>query len=1536
MELVYGSEISFSDGFAFKPARTFVVSTNAALHNNVCEAKPSGGVATFPHSSNYADRIILWRAIGQKLYLEERSLLFSITDGSLCIDFTRTSIIPGTSIAIFDEGIMCIVVPTASAIHRFYARLPGKGRDTFSILARIKEDEEFRRFHTSHALTTPGRPIRANVTHHPSRNTVSYVTSEGQLVVVSLASYTDPTERHEEFIIGEVGLLGKLLGGTDKRVADACVMKNLRPTNGVSRERQVSAQSDIVFAVTRDGWVQAWNVETKKQLPCSIDLNKFFAADNKSFLRRGDAPEMEEEEDVSQPEPSELFYSIKAYTFDIDSLLIVGCDVLIGGKSVGMRVHLLKFSNDNIEHMQMFETIIGLDERLLDYELIQTYFPPDDIGELDATADDETYNPRTSALFSLTALLKSSSSKKSYSMKRLSFAIQWKTAEVFTEFDWHTVHQFNSASGFKGEPVAPNNEDEVENVPERPYNLSADSSTETLIDVVFNTDLYAFDIVFRAVQIVTDNFRGALSQVRSNNWSDLSKLVDTYTTSVEFNRKFHQKTDRGIRLRLNAPKENESTALRDFWWSLLRACEELDFAARGIISLSPMQISGDLKIMTVIHKDRMTIIGDNNTEFMDIISTDNIPKPGYVEEKYRKLPNVQFVDLIEEASKFADRRVYLMNRERARSMSAKNGVPLVDEDGVENAFDYDNDGRFINVKSALEQPIIKLTAAFVQASTFDNTKPFENPSQDIFGGTFAQSIVSANIRVTVESRVRFALTLQALLNAITEKKYRAGLAPEFGDVEALTCELREIIRVYRELNEQLDIKILKNGAKMSVCTWLTSDNEGLIMMKREGGYGKNGYDEINECDFNWFVGVTTESAVRALLSTSEVLVLLRRLVVQKQYRVLLTILNSYISETRALKPVITFYRGIGYCGTDHPVKALNAFQSCMDAFNTGNVALRKAVFFLLPKRFHCEKGLDPIEQLTTAEYFLTVIRFLQEHGHAEEVCSVAMKAIETLPIENESVQLISNTLFNHLTNRREWFQALKLTLRTTLRSETRRASICELLTLMLASGEWEAIATMKFGVHEQVVEDFLREAACRQSPNEKRHYFELLFAFHLARKDFRGGACAMYEFARHIESATQMTPELLRKKRDVLAVVLNCQSVLGMEPEENQPVYDDWTDTNLVFPEPDEDEEFITETDYSAESTARRASRMMHDDKRVSDEGRANVSSGSNGNSTDTSKESSSSGNSVDLATLKARQMAYALGSDNDDMDTDNTDSNAMTLRKRRKLLVLTEKDIRDEWVLCAARVSLLASGEFKGVPPTNLEDLFSLLVDHLLFDNAFDIARQFKLDARKLYFVVVREAIMIDALRDDLDIERAGTHHAGWVRLNRRHCVSVSTAEDHWAVVKGLVNAALAEWPGDSRPLRGAAEAFLSYKLNVPFWLHDLYETKDANDYLRCLVDYEGYAVALQVLGEIVEQETLQLSQPNVRTWLPYGIIDELMIRSADYVRKMSVKTPEDQVAAAEVASLRKDADQKMMIYFRKLTDFEQAQKMASRFFEK
>lgn len=63
------------------------------------------------------------RAIGQKLFLEERSLCRTVLDGTLCLDFSRTAILPSCSIALFDQNVLCIVVPTQSTIHRFYARL---------------------------------------------------------------------------------------------------------------------------------------------------------------------------------------------------------------------------------------------------------------------------------------------------------------------------------------------------------------------------------------------------------------------------------------------------------------------------------------------------------------------------------------------------------------------------------------------------------------------------------------------------------------------------------------------------------------------------------------------------------------------------------------------------------------------------------------------------------------------------------------------------------------------------------------------------------------------------------------------------------------------------------------------------------------------------------------------------------------------------------------------------------------------------------------------------------------------------------------------------------------------------------------------------------------------------------------------------------------------------------------------------------------------------------------------------------------------
>ena len=101
-------------------------------------------------------------------------------------------------------------------------------------------------------------------------------------------------------------------------------------------------------------------------------------------------------------------------------------------------------------------------------------------------------------------------------------------------------------------------------------------------------------------------------------------------------------------------------------------------------------------------------------------------------------------------------------------------------------------------------------------------------------------------------------------------------------------------------------------------------------------------------------------------------------------------------------------------------------------------------------------------------------------------------------------------------------------------------------------------------------------------------------------------------------------------------------------------------------------------------------------------------------------------------------------------------------------------------------------------------------------------------MDSQNLFNVITREAIEIDALRNHLYEEVYYTEEnplTKWVRENRRHYAPFPKIEDHWAVVRGLVEAAQDEYPADPKPLRGATEAFLTYHLTIPSWLHVTYK---------------------------------------------------------------------------------------------------------------
>ncbi|CAD6197839.1 unnamed protein product [Caenorhabditis auriculariae] len=1588
MDIVFGVEYEFYDGHARKPDRTFIVNSNAPLHSTN-KIQPSGGIVTVAENEFYADRLFLWRTAAQKLFIEERSLMLTTQGASICIDFSRPSILPGTSITIFQgERVFNCGSDAIEYPSFFYIRLePSRNYDVQprSILTSISHEELFL-YHTSYPLTI-GTPLRASITQRPSKNGIAYCSAEGQLVYIRLnPQYGHNDDKHDEHVLRDGGLLKRFLGGntSSDAVSDVCLVKKARVNENEIEPRKSAlahADSDIAYAVTTDGWLRGWNVDAQRVSTNSLDLKPFAcfsSVDNESS------------------------YLIKSYQIDEKDVLLVVAAV---SSAQGAAFHFVKASEDKLTYIGS-QTKKQLDadseEKLMDFALLKVTPPEsrfhqresspleldeqsDDSDEVEMDEEDEDgveeeYEiverslgtkprrrrarqavPWNSWVLSLTAMwhTSSQSARKEYVLRRVVVAVDFDDCKQTEQFGWHDVGRFDASSlrsscvsSFAGVGPFSDTESESSVSSASPTNIPPDAKVDELRDVVFNVDNYPFDVVHRAVRIVCEGSRG--NSIRHGSWLDLAKHVEMYLDSSEFNSHYQMKNERGLRLRAGA-EDIIAAAQSKFWRALVNACDELQQSARGPISLAAVQLSNDLRLMAVVHKDRFTLLRDVEPSLYDAVcGPGNGPS---VDD--RLLPKMN------EARAIAESRLRLMNREDHHTALDLRGEDDIRPGLPSNFDDFDEDGNRMTVPATLDQTIIGLVEAFLVLVQYDRQNFSSELTRSMFGGALTQSIISANISVVISQRLIFTLTLRTLLKAIFVR------TPSH-EKEHLRGQLKNVIKEYREVAEQLDVKIIKSGAKMSLCTWMVSDAEGLIMVRNEGAFKpKTGIPPNAEVDFNYFLAVTVQGAVRALLPFSETFVLAKRLISNRQYRILKMIMNDYVTESDPLRPAINFYRGIAFSGTDHPTKAMEAFQEAAQGFSAGNMAVRRAVAGLLPRAFK----LDPshpsqnlLDQLTLAEYYLTVLKFLQDNGYGEEVVNVAIHAIETLPAENESVRRMSNTLFNHLTGRQEWSKALRLIVKTSIKGSQRRSSINELLGLMLRADAWEEVATMIYGPYEDIVEDFLRDAASRQNPSEKRHLYELLFSFHVARQDYRKGACALYEFARYIEDAPEMTLALLKKRRDVLSSVLDVQAVLSIEPEPGEVVLDDHTDTSLVFPLCTEEEKsFKPKQLPTAPAQA---------PKPVAPPPRAQAPQLNSSYSTPTPVDTSNSSSSKDwLSPPKKPQISCSSSANsdsdgfvqcnhqpnsekvvpppgrNEEMDVESSPSGSSgekehdnesseaggkhtsVLGRRQRVIVITENIVRGEYILSSALVALLTAPTWQGNLPMIPEDLYKACVDHQLYDFAFDVARHFDLSIYELMFAVTREAIKLDSFGDRETVELASNISDGWVRNNRRHCDMFGGSVDHWAIVRGILAAARAKWPADSRPLRGSTNAFLSHQLEAPCWLHFEYLKHDANDYLRCLVDYDHLFTALQVILEVIDEEIAKARSAESKTWLPYGVIDEVLRLTAGSAQK-PFRTKHEEQNAADIAKLRQFANEKLNSYFSRVKNHEKAYQMSCNFF--
>ncbi|VDO17218.1 unnamed protein product [Haemonchus placei] len=107
----------------------------------------------------------------------------------------------------------------------------------------------------------------------------------------------------------------------------------------------------------------------------------------------------------------------------------------------------------------------------------------------------------------------------------------------------------------------------------------------------------------------------------------------------------------------------------------------------------------------------------------------------------------------------------------------------------------------------------------------------------------------------------------------------------------------------------------------------------------------------------------------------------------------------------------------------------------------------------------------------------------------------------------------------------------------------------ELIKRMLHANDWQSIVDLNYGKLEDEVERTLLTSARAQEATVPHHLFKLVFSFYMKRNDFEGAARAQYEYAFVLRTQAEQTPELLRKRRDALAVA---STLLDLLPENDR------------------------------------------------------------------------------------------------------------------------------------------------------------------------------------------------------------------------------------------------------------------------------------------------------------------------------------------------------------------------------------------------
>ncbi|KAK6037456.1 hypothetical protein COOONC_25039 [Cooperia oncophora] len=233
------------------------------------------------------------------------------------------------------------------------------------------------------------------------------------------------------------------------------------------------------------------------------------------------------------------------------------------------------------------------------------------------------------------------------------------------------------------------------------------------------------------------------------------------------------------------------------------------------------------------------------------------------------------------------------------------------------------------------------------------------------------------------------------------------------DFPGLEDQFNEFIALYTLFNAQLSLKLTKDSAQVSLCSWFMA-GEGVEWVRDAAQIGD--IDESSTVpQFNEFLSAVVKASLKLLSPKSPQALLARSLATYDKYHALMQLCNTYEKcKLEELRPMVTFYKAIAYSGLGKPLKAMAAFNAAARAVTDGNEALLMALASFEKKS----------EEMNLGDYYVVALRYLNNHRHSEEVIEMARSAIASLPPGHKCTSTIYATLFNHLINQGNWSDAL--------------------------------------------------------------------------------------------------------------------------------------------------------------------------------------------------------------------------------------------------------------------------------------------------------------------------------------------------------------------------------------------------------------------------------------------------------------------------------------------------------------------------------